>query len=1033
MPASLPFALVVPCFTLLPSVAASRIPEARSAPLAIEAFAALDDAEESYQFIVGLSERGSDNDVLIGEALRFLQKHARHPKANQVRYRMATALFDEQNFESARTELSRLAKISGFAYASEVMFRLGQCELERGAGAPALTAFESVLAGGSEYLTLPATFLAGEAAFRVEDYAKAEARYSDLLRLGESEYRVDSAFGMCWCAYKRGEFDSAASRITAFLRAHSSDERVDELNFLLGECHLESERNAEALAAYRKVRGGPSADGALRGAGFASAALGQHAEAAAYFKQLLKDHAKSRFVSEAALQAGIQLLRAGDARAGLKALSHKQAPKGPEALYWVARCHTDMGDASKALATLEGALADRSLRQPDSKPLEARLQVARGDALFELGRGSDAAEAYRTAGSDYALHAAAVARLNDGEAAEALRLIAPVAAKVDSEYRIDALLTQAEALFALKRFDEALPSFELVASEADVEDERARSLARSGWCLFQLDRHKEAAARFRKVEQSYADSQFAAESLFMQGRANEESGQKAQAKTAFASYLSKHGEGAHAVEAGLRLARFEPGSAGEQRLEELLRNAPQSELATQARFDLAERQSAEGRHGVATRNYRALLEAAPQDALAGPATYGLAWGLYSQEQYQDAQDTLGTLLARRDVTPELQLVGLELSVYAGRRTGDVDATTKAFEGFATLCKDETRRLRAAKVTAAALRESGALAQAQRMFADLLKDTKQGDVAVSICVERAYLALDQEDPTSAEKQLRVALPYAEEDADLTEAFFFVGEAWFAAGKDEQAIGSYAVAENSPTADVATRALYKGGFSMLRSEQNQAAATCFRTLNERFPTSSFAGEASFLTGEALYRDGSYAQAIEPLSAVVQRHSRHAVLPKALFRLGLAYARTNQWQQAQSHLANLIQRYPDFPSRDEADLWRAHSLAELGNRRAARTAYEGVTDRDDGVLSARAHIGLGKLSKAEGDLKSALSAFLKVSVLYSLEEEVGEALFLAGGVLEEQGKPARAKTQYEELLERAPKCSHAKNARERIAILP
>ena len=56
----------------------------------------------------------------------------------------------------------------------------------------------------------------------------------------------------------------------------------------------------------------------------------------------------------------------------------------------------------------------------------------------------------------------------------------------------------------------------------------------------------------------------------------------------------------------------------------------------------------------------------------------------------------------------------------------------------------------------------------------------------------------------------------------------------------------------------------------------------------------------------------------------------------------------------------------------------------------------------------------------------------MLYGNEEEVSEALYLAGACLERLGDPARASSQYEELVAKYPKSSFAAEARERLAEL-
>ena len=55
--------------------------------------------------------------------------------------------------------------------------------------------------------------------------------------------------------------------------------------------------------------------------------------------------------------------------------------------------------------------------------------------------------------------------------------------------------------------------------------------------------------------------------------------------------------------------------------------------------------------------------------------------------------------------------------------------------------------------------------------------------------------------------------------------------------------------------------------------------------------------------------------------------------------------------------------------------------------------IVAEDGGVLSARARIEVGKLDMASGATDDALSEFVKVAVLYAHDEEVAEALVLAG----------------------------------------
>ncbi len=119
----------------------------------------------------------------------------------------------------------------------------------------------------------------------------------------------------------------------------------------------------------------------------------------------------------------------------------------------------------------------------------------------------------------------------------------------------------------------------------------------------------------------------------------------------------------------------------------------------------------------------------------------------------------------------------------------------------------------------------------------------------------------------------------------------------------------------------------------------------------------------------------------------------------------------------LARLAKDAPDFPNLAEAELWRGRALAALNKARAAGQAFGRVLSLDAqtgaGVLSARARLGLGKLSHSDQRFEEALSDFLKVAVLYSDDEAVAEALYLAGVCLEALGDPANALLRYQEVV--------------------
>ncbi len=1023
---------------LVASAPATPVHAAAAAP-AGAAFVAVglarDAGDEQYRFLVGLCEQGLF-ELAVKEGERFLAEHPRHAKVALARYRLATALFELGRTADARTHLVRLARERDFELAAEVLFRLGQCELAEERFDEARKAFARCLdehanATGNEsraaYLRVPATFFAGEAAFRAGDFEAAETAYAQVEEHAEasSEYAPLASYGRTWCALRRGEHDRAAERAERFLARHAGHELASEVRFVLGEALLEAGQHARALAAYDAVDGGPFHDAALRGAGFARAALGDHAGAARAFAELLERFPQSAFRAEAALHRGIALLEGGDARGAAAALGSKDAGEGAETLYWLARAQAAGGAPQDALATSERALAARPAQE-----LETRVRTLRGDLLFELGRHADATAEYERSRSDYALHAAAIASLNDGRATEAERLARALLERFpESDYALRTRLALGEALLARDRHAEAEAAFAAaLAGAGDAPGEKdvaVRALARIGWCRLLAGDDARAAEAFATLLERFPAAPEAAEARFARARALSGAGDAGGAAAEWRRFLELHPEDANVPEALLLLGRLEEGT---ERLERLLARHADSPFAQEALYELAEKHARAGRTDVAARRYEEQLQRFPEGALAPAARYGLAWCRYGAGRHADALALLA-LVERDAQDAELATAAVELSIWSARAAGDVDAAAAAWRRLAQRTEDDARLFEAVRVVAAGLREADRAADADALLAELEERARDGAVALGVLVERTWTALERDALEEAAQRLAQARAAAPDDARVAEAAVFVGEAFYERGDDARAVQCYAAAAAAKESAVADDALYKQGFAQLRAGDAAAAEATFARLVEAHADSDVFGEGLFLLGEARFRQGRWAEAVEPLARLRDEAPDHEVMPKALFRLGLALGQLARWKESEAALAELARAHPTFENGVEADLWRGRALANQGNARAARQAFDRVVARDKGVLAARARLEIGRLHVAAGRTEDALSEFLKVALLYAHAAEVSEAHWLAGRCLETLGDPQKAADQYREILAKYPESELAGAARDRL----
>lgn len=984
--------------------------------------------DEQYQFVIGLAEKGLHEQV-VREANDFLASYPDHPKAVPTRYRLAAAQYSLGSLEDAAANFAPLAALEGFEFRAESGLRLAQCQLAADDFAGAATSLEVVLTLEKEYLIKPSTFLLAEAYFRGSEYAKAKQRYSEVAAV--EEYTKDSLYGMTWCSYRLKEYDEAIRIAQDFETRFAGDPLVAELQFLAGEAHLEADRPEEALASYTKVAAGPFVDAAVRGAGFASAKAGDHAGAAGHFGRIVAEFPQSRFRLEAMLQQGIHLLKAERPADALQALASSDLNDNPDALYWRAQAQQRNGMNEEAIATLEAAM-----QLNPSDELRGRMASARGDILFDLGRHDEATAAYGEAESDYSLHAAAVASLNAGDSERAVQLATQlIEGYPESPYLPKAKLALGEGLLQLKNYADAAQAFASTAASEEPAH-RSRALSRQAWSLYLMKELPTAGATFASVYTELPEAEEAEEAHYMHGRCLVELENEAEAAEVWLAYLDRYPESQRKAELLLRLGRMKTGEEGMQHLEELVAAYGDSALAPRALMELADGHYQSGRLQEAETAFTQLLTGYPDSELAPAAGYGLAWCYYDTERYTEAADILRQVTAiadqgQEEAAPPSELLqsAFELRIWAEQRAENAEGAVEAYEAFAASQPEEARLFEAARAVASALRDAGETERASELLASVAEGFGGSERAAASLLEVIYLELDQQQPEEATSALYTALELAPADPTLAEAAFFVGEAWFKLGDGQKAADAYSVAADNPACPLAAEAKYKLGFTLLRADQVADAADAFGRVVRDHEGHKLHGESTFLYGECLFRIGSYPEAEAQFLSLKAKHPLHAIMPKNLFRLGMAQYQLEKYADADLTLTELATKYTDFANLAEAELWRGRSLAALGKRRPAQQAFERVLARDKGVLSARAHLGLGKLALDAEEVEEALSSFLKVAVLYGTEAEVSEALYYAGICLEQQGDAERAAQQYNEILTRYPNGAWAAQADERL----
>ncbi len=227
----------------------------------------------------------------------------------------------------------------------------------------------------------------------------------------------------------------------------------------------------------------------------------------------------------------------------------------------------------------------------------------------------------------------------------------------------------------------------------------------------------------------------------------------------------------------------------------------------------------------------------------------------------------------------------------------------------------------------------------------------------------------------------------------------------------------------------RVAYLRGAAYSRLERYREAAGELAALLDDGPPPELATSATLLCADALVQSQRHADAAKRLSALATSEPDDATLRAVLPRLGDACASAGDWTASEEAYASFLRRFPDDPMAFHARFGIGWARENTGRHEQAIEAYHAVTDGHDGATAARAQFQIGECLYALKRYDDAVTALLKVDILYSEPQWSAAALYEAGRCLAEQGKHTEAREQFKQVIERFGATNWARLASERI----
>lgn len=799
-------------------------------------------------------------------------------------------------------------------------------------------------------------------------FAQTQAKTETEAKIEKAAVPVD-AFARAGRDYAAGRWNEAALGYRTLLGQQPNHPRATAAQFLLGECLLQLDRPAEAAAAFRAVLARPAVP---RYTPVARFRLGQIALASERWDEARRELAKfvelapkDDLAAYACLDLAELALTHGDAADARKWLA--VAAESPTA-----------DELSDEAARLTGRLA---LKEADYSSAEQIFRTLVESARDDL----NAADSSATAADRYQL---AVALLGLREFDAALESVAPINdAQLADDLRPSLAVVRASALMQLEHFDDALTQLgQYLELHGDQRD--------AGWILrtyvqVRLARGEvgSAAVAARELLPSPTDLQLAASedhdlpdtiALVIEVADRAYASRFPNLSAPLYSQLAELARSAEFPDLASRRLDFLIGlgrshlplldwRAAESAFDQVVREAPDSDHAADARLGLAEASRGAGRLDDSVARYEELIAATPPRRELPAALLGAA----------------RVHLLCRDAARAEPLLRRVVTEFPALRDRDAARYCWAW----------------------ALGELGRRDDSQAEFRKLMVESPQSPYALDGAYRLALQAWHEQRPDAARTQLAPLLATPATAPDLQcHAKYLLGVIAATEGKWAECVERMTDVE---------RSLARTG----QSGRRPGPASEHERLQDG---------AGYWLAEAAYQSGRNDEAERRFTSLDVAERELAAM--ACLRLGQLAGRREAWQEAFQFAKRVITDHAEFRYSYEAESLAGDCFARAGDHAAARQCWDRVVRSAAGgqtECAATARMRLGESWEAEKDWQQAIRAYDAVIRQPSGGVWHARAQLRAAACEQQLGNWPEAVRRYAYVLQHFPTSAEAESA--------
>lgn len=992
------------------------------------------DPLDDYKLAVGLYNQGRWK--LAAESFQaFVQKNAKHPKAETARYYLGLTYVNLEDHKQARDTLR--AFVRDYPKSSQLV---------------------------------QAAYWIGQSSYLLDDFPAAETELSAFADKAPGDPLLERALPYLGDVELRlNKPDQAATRFQQALKQFPQGVMAEDAKFGLARSYELQKKNAEAVKLYQELavnRTGSRAAEAQLNLGARMFDDGNFAGAAQAYAKLEKDFPESPLVPLAALNHGFASYQAADFRQAIA--EFEKASKEPkhtlDAALWTGLSYKSLSLFPEAIAVLKPAY-EKFREDPNGEKLiyqwaECEQRAGAFDRARELY--VEAVDRYPKGPlADSSLHAACVAALNGGKLPEAETLLA----RFDKQFPGNKLRFRQDVLkgrLLLAKNDDAGAAKQLTAALAasDVVSTKSQAryyLAAAEQKLGHHDRVVEVSTPL--ISDMEQDKSLAAEfsgihvvrgaSLLALGKVAEAKPEDRKVRLQGAvesaqKYLSTAPKGDVTEQAlvikSLAEAHLGNKAAAKADLEQLKKRFPNSPELERTLFETG--QSAFGREDWEwARSMFAELAARPKESRFHARSLSeLGWTEYKQQHFKEAADSFGRLLQEHPEdtqAPEAAFMRGTALQDQNRLEEAVAAFSEGFQKFGTSEHAFLSGLQRARI----LGRLKKIPEADTAYEELLKRFPSRKDADKVLDEWATTNYDAEQYTRADQIFRRLVQEHPSSELADNAQLSLAESELLGGKLDEARKQFTALASSSAADmtVQQRALFQVMLIELELKRWDDLRKAAENSLMRFPEGAYHWDAEFHWAEADFQLGAYKEARDRLEKLKSHHTDKVLAAASWFpRVWVILAETQFRLKQYPEVAAASQEFhkvaPKSPLLYQVDEVYGRSLKAQAKLAEARKVFEAVVEDESGRLTetaAKSQFQIAETYVLEKNYKRALLEYLKVEIRYKFPEWQAPALYQAGVCHEALSEWKEAAKTFENVVKNYPQSEYAPKAREQLEI--